>query len=275
MTFSAALPLTGLAGFRFLERTQEAQQAVHDNSADVKRNIEYFAENIASIKTADDLLADRRLATVALGAFGLGDELYKKAFVSRILTEGVERSDTLGSRLNNQAYIDMTEAFRFDRSGFPTTGSPDLRDEIISKYLSQSFEIAVGEQDTSLRLALDFKRRAPDNVDRSWYAYLGDSPMRSVLETALNIPTEAAGIDVDKQVELFEKQAQKILGTRDVQDFTDPAILDKIISRFLIIDQAQNGPSASTRGATAVTLLANAASGFGSFSSQSLFQSGF
>lgn len=275
MSFAPAIPLGGLAGLRFLERTGEAQREAHARSPEIQRNIAYFAENISKIKTAEEFVADRQLMAVALGAFGLQDEIDKKAFVKRILEEGVETSDTLGSRLNNQNYIDMTRAFRFDRNGFPLTGSPDLRDSVIAKYLEQSFEVAVGEQSEPLRLALDFKRRAGDIADRGWYALLGDLPTRAVLETALGIPSDVAGIDVDKQKALFEERALSVFGSKDPAMLKDPAVLDRVVSRFMVLDEALSGPSALTPGYSALTLLSNASSGFGPLASQSLFQSSF
>ena len=273
MSFLPAIPIGGVAGLRFLERTDDAQRAAHARSPEIQRNIAYFAENISKIETAEELVADRRLLTVALGAFGLGDEIDKKAFVRKILEDGVETPGTLGSRLNNQGYIDMATAFRFDRDGFSRTGSPNLRDDIISKYLSQSYEISVGEQDQSLRLALDFKRRASEISDRGWYAMLGDRPTRAVLETALGIPSGVAGIDIDKQKELFEKRALSVLGSSDPTILSDAAVMDKVVARFLVMEQAKSGPNTTTPGFAALTLLNNAASGFGSFSAQSLFQS--
>ena len=275
MTFTPAIPLGGIAGLRFLESTSDAQRSAHANSPEIKRDLAYFAENISNVKTAEDLVSDRRLLKVTLGAFGLGDEIDKRAFIREILQDGVETPGTLGSRLNNQSYIDMAKTLRFDRESGTRLAFTAVQEEITSKYLSQSFEIAVGEQDGSLRLALDFKRRIGDVADRGWYALLGDQPMRAVLETALGIPTQAAAVDIDKQVELFESRARSVLGTGDAADVALTANIDKLVSRYLIIDQSLSGPTASTRGATAVTLLANAASGFGSFSSQSLFQSGF
>lgn len=273
MSFTPAIPLGGLAGLRFLERTSEAQRAAHAQSPEIQRNIAYFVENIGNAKTAEDLVSDRRLLTVALGAFGLGDEIDKRAFIQKVLEDGVETPGTLGSRLNNQGYIDMVKTLRFDREIGPRTTFAAVKEEIVSKYLSQSYEIAVGEQDQSLRLALDFKRRVSDVSERGWYALLGDQPMRAVLQTALNIPSDVAATDIDKQVELFEERALKVLGSRDPADLTSSAVVDKLISRYLVIDQSLGGPTANTRGSTALALLSNSI-GFGSFSSQSLFQSG-
>ena len=45
-------------------------------SIELKRDTEYFQEKISSITSAEELVSDRRLLTVALGAFGLQDDTY-------------------------------------------------------------------------------------------------------------------------------------------------------------------------------------------------------
>ena len=274
MSFTPALPLGGLAGLRFLESTGDAQRAAHANAPEIQREIAYFKENIGSVTTAEDLVSDRRLLGVVLGAYGLGDEIDKRAFIRRIVEDGVDTPGTLGSRLNNQSYIDMVRDLKLD-TAIPRTGFSSFQDKIVSNYLEQSFEISVGEQSESLRLALDFKRRAGDLSERGWFAMMGDGPARAVLETALGLPSDIAAIDIDKQKELFENRAQRILGTKDADAFSDPAIVDKLVSRYLVLEEAQSGFSPTTRGATAVTLLNNVISGFGPSASRSLFQSSF
>jgi hypothetical protein len=274
MAFSPAIPLGGLAGLRFLERTGDTQRALYAAAPEIKRDIAYFNENFASITSAEELVADRRILGVVLGSYGLGEEIDKKAFIRRIIEDGVDTPGTLGSRLNNQSYKDMARDLQFD-TGLPRTGSISLRDKIVSNFLEQGFETAVGDQDTSLRLALDFKRRSADLSERGWFAFMGDSPARSVLETALNLPSDIAAIDIDKQKELFEERALRVLGSRDPEILSDPATIDKLVSRFLILDEAANGPSATTPGITALTLLQGASSGFGPSATASLFRSSF
>lgn len=274
MSFTPAIPLSGLAGLRFLERTGDAQRAVHAQSPEIQRNIAYFTENIGNVSSAEELVADRKLLTVVLGSYGLSDEIDKKAFIRRILDDGVDTPGTLGSRLNNQSYIQMARDLRLD-TNLPRTGSSTIQNKIVSNYLEQSFEVSVGEQSESLRLALDFKRRAGELSERGWFAFMGDSPARAVLQTALNLPSDVAALDIDKQKELFEERALRVLGSKDANIFSDPAIVDKLVSRYVVLDDAASGPTASTRGAVALTLLSNITSGFGPSASQSLFQSSF
>lgn len=274
MSYTPAIPLGGVSGLRFLERTGTSQRDAFADSGVIKRDIAYFKDNIGSVQNVDDLIADRRLMTVALGAFGLGDEIDKKAFVKKALGEGVTDPGSFANRLNNQSYREAAAAFAFDDPAGPKTGEAGFADKIISGYIEQSFEIAVGEQDNDLRLALNFKRRAPDIAERGWYAFLGDTPARTVLQKALNLPDDIAALDVEKQRDMIESRAKRVLGVEDIADFSDPAVLDKAITRFLIISGAESGPDSSTPGYTALFLL-QGSSGFGSGATQGLVLSGF
>jgi len=272
MSFTPAIPLSGLTGYRFLERTGEAQKANLAGSPEIRRNIEYFKENIGNVTSAEELVNDSRLLEVVMGSYGLQDETYKKAFIREILEDGVDTPGTLGNRLNNQDYKDMAKDLKLDTDA-PRTGWLTVQNKIVSNYIEQTYEVAVGDQDIALRQALDFKRNAAETSESGgWYSFMGDASMRDVLETALNLPSDIGLLDVDKQFEMFEKQALKILGSKESSVLSDPEAIDKVISRYLLINQAQSGASSFN---PALTLLGNISSGFGPSATQSLFQSSF
>jgi len=101
MTFQPVVPLSGYAGFAFLERTLETQQQAFNSSASIQRDTEYFLENIEKVETAEALVNDRRLFTVALGAFGLSDDINNKFFLQKVLEDGTLDPDALSNKLPN------------------------------------------------------------------------------------------------------------------------------------------------------------------------------
>ena len=104
--FSRPFPLAGIAGWRFLERTQAAQQAAFDKSPEIARDIAYFAEKIGGDHHAPPTwLADRRLLKVALGAFGMESEIDKKAFIRKVLEEGIDRPEGAGEPADRQVAL--------------------------------------------------------------------------------------------------------------------------------------------------------------------------
>ena len=99
MPFPPAIPLSGLAGFRFIERTYDRQFITFNKSPDFQREVEYFRENAGNITTVDQLMGDRRILAVVLGAFGLGDDIDKGAFIRKVIEEGTFEGDAFANRL--------------------------------------------------------------------------------------------------------------------------------------------------------------------------------
>ena len=63
----------------------------------VERETAYYLENIGSVRSIDDFMADRRLVDFALTAYGLEDMAYAKAFIRTVLEEGVDSADALAN----------------------------------------------------------------------------------------------------------------------------------------------------------------------------------
>ena len=129
MPFAPVVPLGGLAGWRVLERTQARQQEQFNKSPDLQREIDYFKENIGKVTSTAELVGDRRLLAVALGAFGLSEEVNKQAFVRKVLDEGTDERTAFANRLGNSDYIAFAETFSFgnDVGGFVATEGRDQR----------------------------------------------------------------------------------------------------------------------------------------------------
>ncbi|QPM91295.1 DUF1217 domain-containing protein [Pseudooceanicola algae] len=262
MTFAPVLPSSGLVGWIFLQTTYDNQKAVFDKSPLITRDTAYFEENISKISSAEDLVADRRLLRVALGAFGLQDEIDSTYFVKKVLEEGTLSADSLANKLSDTRYFQLAEAFGFDR-GTPSTKISTFGAEITEKYRRQEFELAVGDQDDSLRLAMNADRSLQDfatsdsSVDTKWYRIMGDIPLRTVFETALGLPTSFSLLDIDKQLEIFKERSESFFGTEDPSDLTSDEMREKLVQRFLLQSQIQEF-QASGAGTIAQTLMASA-----------------
>ena len=280
MNFQPIVPIGGVAGFLFVERTREAQQEVFDRSPQLEREVAYFRENVATIGSAEELVADRTLLTVALGAFGLEDEIDKRYFLQKILEEGSEESDALANRLVDTRYREFAAAFGFGDLLGSRVQQSDFAERIVDAYKTRQFEVAVGNVDNSIRLSLNFEREiagflpetdAVDQAGTAWFRIMGNEPIRAVIQSALGIPDAVSALDIDRQREIFEDKATQIYGTSSVNLFQDPENVDRIIRDFLAREQIESGPSASTPGMSALTLLSS--SGLGTASTANLLLS--
>lgn len=263
MSFQPVVPFGGSAGWAFLQRTKAAQKEAFDASPVITRETQYFAEKIGGVKTAQDLVADRTLLKVALGAFGLDGDIDNKAFVAKILGEGVLSGDGLANRLTDKRYFAMAKAFGFDL-GTPSTVLSTFPGEITSAYKTRQFETAVGEQDQDMRLAMGLERDltaiAEKDVsnDAKWFEIMGNPPLRKVFETALNLPASFGAIDLDQQLEVLKDRSTRAFGSSDVARFAETGGQDELIRRFFALSEiAAAGPVASSASVALSLLQAN------------------
>ena len=260
MSFQPIVLSGGFLGYQFLQRTLETQQAAFNESTVNTRLTDYFEENIGSVTSAADLVADRRLLEVALGAFGLDDDINNKFFVEKILDDGVLSDDALSNRLADKRYREFAKEFGFGDFSIPNTQLSTFADGIIEKFQTQRFEAAVGAQNDDMRLALNAGRAAEEiasgstSADGKWFEVMGNPPLRSVFETALGLPGSFAQLDIDKQLEVFQERAEASFGDSGIEQFTDPEKQEDLVRLFLVRSQAAT-IAATSAGSVALTLL--------------------
>jgi hypothetical protein len=258
--FQPILSSTGLEGWRFLSRTYDDQRQAFDKSSELTRDTDYFAAKIGAVSTAEELVSDRRLLRVALGAFGLEDDINAKALIQKVLEGGSIEPSSLANRLGDQRYRAFSKAFGFGDFATPRTVLSDFPNEIISAFRARSFETAVGNQDQSLRLALNAKRELASLATGSqsdttkWFTILGTPPLREVFEAALGLPQSFRQLDIDRQLtEVIDRSASQ-LGITSLAQLADDTTLGRTIDRYLIRTQSASAGSLSSTN-TALTLI--------------------
>jgi hypothetical protein len=261
MTFTPALPLGGLAGWAFLKRTEPAQKAALDRTAEARRDEAYFREKIGSITSAEELVSDRRLLKVALGAFGLEADIQNRAFIRKVLEDGTLKPEALSNRLADKQYRAMSAAFGFGDFSVPRTKLSDFADKVLPTYADRRFEAAVGAQNNSFRIALNAERELPALAGRNtsdatkWFTILGNAPLRELFSTALRLPSGFGALDLDRQVKLLKERADTAFGSDRVDQFSDPAKVDTLIRRYLIQTDLAGGTATGLKGQVALQLL--------------------
>lgn len=87
----------------------------------VENEVSHFIFNIGGVTSIDGLLADKRLLTVALGAFGLNAATETPARVREMLEGGVSDPQSPANRLADKRYANFVTAFNFVELGAATT----------------------------------------------------------------------------------------------------------------------------------------------------------
>ncbi len=265
--FQPVLPLGGFAGWSFLTRTMDSQKDAYAKSPEVAREVKYFEENIGKIKTAEDLVSDHTLLKVALGAFGLSDDIGSKFFIRKVLEDGTLSNDALANKLSDKRYLKMSQAFGFGDYPVPSTGLSDFGPKITAAYKERQFEAAVGEQNENFRLALGVDRDLAEiankdlKEDTLWFTVMGNPPLRKVFETAFNLPKSFGTLDLDKQLATFKDKARAAFGDSGIKQFATPEKQEDLTRLFLLRAdmQAMNINTGSSQ--IALTLLQGATTG--------------
>lgn len=249
MNFQPVVPLSGYAGWKFLERTMDTQRAAFNESAPVQRATDSFRERIGNITNAQQLVDDRALLSVALGAFGLDEDLDNSFFMRKILDSDPDDPEALANRLSDSRYGDFAKAFGFGGDGLPRTQIEFFADEIVDRYEARQFERAVGEADNTMRLALNFEPALGDIVaangsaDARWFAVMGNPPLRKLFETALGFPSGFGSIDIDRQLEQFKSRSEATFGTNDLEALLADDNSEKVIRLFMVRSETQQSTS--------------------------------
>lgn len=249
----------GVAGWAYLQRTLDTQRAAFDRTPELARDLAYFQANIGKATTAEKLVEDPRLLRVALGAFGLGDEFYKKAYVRKALAEGTETEGAMATRIADPKYRELVAAFGYGDAKGAQVGEAAFVKNVMARHRERAFEIAVGEVDPSMRLSMNFAREAAviagssSRTERAAiFRLLGDPPLRSVVETALGLPADFRKLDLDRQASVIADRFASVFGG-GVKTLADPAVRERVVRGYLVREQiAANAASAPASGALAV-----------------------
>ena len=224
------------------------------NDPSIERRSQHYLENIRDVKTIDDFLENDRLYSYAMKAMGLEEMTYAKAFMRKVLEEGIDDRDSFANRLNDKRYRAFAEVFDFRKYAEATTTLPSVRQDIVDAFNRQTLEEREGDQNEGVRLALYFSRKAGD-ID-SAYQLLGDRALAETVYTALGVAKEFALSDIDKQAEFISERI-------DIEKLKDPEYVKKFLERFTALYDLETGAAVPQVPNLVVTPGAPATIGFG------------
>ncbi|WP_439143256.1 DUF1217 domain-containing protein [Planktotalea sp.] len=252
MSFQPIVVGTGLVAWRNLQRSLSQQLETFTNTAEQKRLVTRFETKAPELTSAEAVVSDRQVLALALGAYGLQDDLDNRFFVKRILSEGASEPDALANRLTDRRYRRLASDFALDGSSQFTGVLPGTAKQISTDYVRQACSIAVGQQDQSLRLALnaasEFERISDLDVsdNAKWFLLMGNPPLRRVVETALGLPESFGQLDIDRQLDVFQGRSFSSFNAKSFGDLASKEVRDKVVDSFLLREQMSQAQSVSS-----------------------------
>ena len=232
----------GLPAWSLLQSTLSDQKRTFGQSREIKSDVEYLKARLPAVSGASDIIGDRRLMRVVLGAYDLSGDIDNRFFIRKIMEGGVTDRTSLANKLSDRRYRQL--ATDFDFSATTRTLSDQLIATTTRRFQDKSFEIAVGEQDQDMRLALGFQSGLEDIAIKAgtntsaWYQILATPSVRTVIDTALSLPKEFQNLDIDDQLDRIMERASRQFGTNEVLSLISERQSDEIVQRFLVKKQA-------------------------------------
>ena len=242
MTYNVQVGNGGYLGWKLLERTADTQQSAFAKSPEVQSSRDYFVENISQTHSAEDLVKNYKLLSVALRAFGLDDDLNNRFFIRKILEADPKDETSLVNRLPDKRYAKLNAAFAFWTS--PDASRDKMPVETIADmYTKRSFERNIGQQHQELELALNAKRELAEiassdgSNDTKWLQIVGSKPLRKVFEGAFDLDQTFARLPIDRQLSEFKARADQMMGSSDIGQFEDSNHIETLTKRYLLRTQ--------------------------------------
>jgi len=247
--------MSSLLGLALVDATRDRQIASIQNSAQGTREINAFRERISDIETVDQLLDDHELYTFVMKAYDLEDQIFGKAMMGKVLTSDIDDKTSLVNRLTDQRFKDINQGMGFlpDDAGNNNTLQKIWQDEMVERFTERQFINSQADQNETIGTVLEFRRKASSIT--SGFDFLKDPELAEFIRTAVGLPQEAAGIDIDLQAAFIESKV-------DFEKLNSPAEIERLTLRYIAIKDAENIDNIS--GNTAVQLMTaavNASSG--------------
>ncbi|MGO7210697.1 DUF1217 domain-containing protein [Rhizobium ruizarguesonis] len=230
---------------RYLEGDEltEATDAANDE-------ITYFREQMATITTASEFLADDRLVSFALEAKGLDPDDVTSDELEKMFSSDLDDDKSYVNKLDDNRFAELVGSFNFDQDGnisADPTGTVQQRGDVletIDSYVRLTLEDDQGDSNTGVRLALYFERKAPEISNA--YDILGDSALFEFFTTTFNLSSYVSNMDVDKQAEMVDNFI-------DMKDLSDPDKVDDLIQRFTAMYDMANGTGTTSSALSILT----------------------
>ncbi|GIL37843.1 DUF1217 domain-containing protein [Roseiterribacter gracilis] len=190
-----------IATWQGLLANQQQQLTRSAQTPSVKDAVDYFTTKAPTITSIDQLMSDPKLLKTVLTTYGLESEAQYPARLRALLTQDPSNPQSLVNRLVDPRFSQIVKDLSFFNG--PPAGFKDQAyiAKFTQTYETNVFEENLGAQDPALREAAYFIRNI-GNVT-SPFQILGDNVLRDVVQTALQLPSGFAGLDVDQQAAIL------------------------------------------------------------------------
>jgi len=151
-------------------KNQDQLLAQFQRSPGYAQSVAYYQANIGKVTSADALLNDRKLLTVALSAFQLESQVDAKGILRQLLTQDPTVKTSLAQQLLDPRFKQFAYAFAGLRSdGGVSVQNPNSINAVLAGFQTNEYGkwVSNNTNDPTVRQALFFQQTVQDTVDIS------------------------------------------------------------------------------------------------------------
>lgn len=111
----------------------------------IERDTAYYLENIGKVKTVEEFVKNDRLFRYAMKAHGLADMAYAKAFMVKVLKEGISDPDSFANKLTDKRYAEFASTYNFEKLGDMATRFNRAQHDVPKNFALQ-VDLGLGQQ---------------------------------------------------------------------------------------------------------------------------------
>jgi len=231
-----------------IDSTRQRQLDALRDEPQHARAAERFRERIAGIASPKEFVQDFEVYSFVMRAFDLEDQIFGKGMIRKVLESDPTDNTSLVNRLTDARFGELHAALGFTTGSGPQ--SPDFNDAawqdgIVDLYFDRVLTNGYADQNQTVGTVLEFREKF-EGLD-NWYDVLKDTDLTEFFQTALNLPSELSGLDVDKQAEIM---ADKF----DLSKLADPEERERLINRYVAVSDVLN-PQGFAANSSALTVL--------------------
>jgi hypothetical protein len=101
---------------------------------------QYYQTRIAALTSVDDLIADERLFTYALTAYGIDASIASEAAIRSVLTSDLADPSSAANQMGNARYVALAAAFSFEADGSVAAGGAAQTAAQLSETIFRNYE---------------------------------------------------------------------------------------------------------------------------------------
>tara|TARA_R110000737_G_scaffold348187_2_gene381481 strand:- start:293 stop:1996 length:1704 start_codon:yes stop_codon:yes gene_type:complete len=249
-----------LAGVFDLAAMAEADANGEDFTSTLQKVVKTVTSRTTQIDTPSAFFKDIPLMLATFEFFDLPSRTDSVPFASRILESDRNSPTSLLNVYPDERYRAFADAFNFKSPDAGRSYPAGFAETVVENYLDRQFEIEIGSADPDMRIALSMERdlkqvvAAGSSNNSRWFGILGSKPLREVFETAFQLPSSFASLDIDRQSAELQSRSERLFGTSDVAKLAETDVLNEVRRRYLLLSNVSSSGAMSSASIVATLL---------------------